>query len=198
MISIISCLSNKKSKGVDTFYTTSNYGQFQLLPLSKPIKLTKDDQSGEWWIDMSKHSLNHNMNIDELIEIGIDESYIYGSINPIKKKLKKYKKEDFVYAGKYSDISWSSKPTQFEGEIRLYPIDSNSRTFIIPKRWFIIDSKHSTIDAFFSKKKYEDYLTEKGISGKMYDINKYHQQYKETGIVPWFPDSVKVKLKRGT
>ena len=65
-----------------------------------------------------------------------------------------------------------------------------------PERWFVINVADSTTEAFFSKKKYQNYLKEKGISGKMYDVNKYYKQFKETGILPWFPNSIKVKLRK--
>ncbi len=44
-----SCILDEKTenRSVDAFYTTRNYGQFQVLPLSKPIKLHQDDQSKE-------------------------------------------------------------------------------------------------------------------------------------------------------
>ena len=194
-----SCIFDKKTedKEIESFYTTKNFGQFPVLPLSKPLKLHQEDQSKEWKIEYLKHSFKQRIPTQNLKSIGIDKTYIYGKIDKKTHKSNIYSKGEFTFLHKFN--SMSSTPNYREptkDEIQIYPTDSINKTFVFPERWFVINVADSTTEAFFSKKKYEDYLKEKGISGKMYDINKYHKQYKETGILPWFPDSVKVKLKK--
>ncbi len=195
IIVVSSCFFDKKPKDVDPFYFTRNYGQFPLLPLIKPVKLSQDDQSLEWSLEIP-HSFKQRISTDKLADIGIDKTFIYGKIKSQKYILNNIKKGDLVYARKFGGTLISQEPMEAERVMEVYPIDSTSNTYIIPERWFIINIADSTTEAFFSKKKYEEYLKEKGISGKMYSINKYYKQYKETGILPWFPDSVKVKLKK--
>jgi hypothetical protein len=192
----ISCAFNKIDKKIDSFYTTKNFGQFSVIPLVKPIKLWRDDQSKEWGIDRLKYDLKRSVNINNQKKIGVDKSFIYGKLPKHKQNLNDYTKEDYVYFYKYGGVSISKTILNSKDEIRIYPIDSTSKTFILPERWFVINVADSITEAFFSKKRYDEYLKQKGISGEMYEINKYHKQYKETGILPWFPDSIKVKLKK--
>ncbi len=192
---VSSCLFDKRPKDVDPFYTTRNFGQFPVMPLVKPIKLIQNDQSKEWGIDIP-HSFKKRLSIENINEIGVCEIYVYGRIDKKKWNISTYKKGDFVYAHKYGGTTISKEAWNSAEEIRIYPIDSNSKTFILPERWFVINVADSTTEAFFSKTKYDEYLKEKEISGKMYNIDKYHKQFIETGILPWFPDSIKVKLKQ--
>lgn len=198
LITLYSCILDKKTEDeeIESFYISKNFGQFPVLPLSKPIKLHLDDQSKEWRIEYLKHSFNQYMRIEGIDSIGVEKTFIYGKTENEKQTIDGTKKGDLVYARKFGGTLISQDPMEAERVTRVYPIDSISKTYIIPERWFIINVADSTTEAFFSKNKYDNYLKEKGISGRMYNINKYHEKYKETGILPWFPDSIKVKLKK--
>ncbi len=135
------------------------------------------------------------MNIENINSIGIEETFIYGKVKHEKQTIDGIEKGDLVYARKFGGTLISQEPMALERVKRAYPIDSKSKTSVLPERWFVINVADSTTEAFFSKKHYEEYLKEKGISGKMYDINRYHKQFKATGILPWFPGSIKIKLK---
>ena len=197
MVVVSSCIFDKRSKDIDPFYTARNFGQFPVLPLAKPIKLHCDDQSKQWKVEYLKHSFKQRIPTHDLKEIGVDNTYIYGKIDKKKYRSRIYDKGEYAFLHKFNSMSSAQnyrEPTK--DEIRIYPIDSTSKTFIFPERWFVINVADSTTEAFFSKVKYQKYLKEKGISGKMYNIEKYHKEFKETGILPWFPDSIKVKLKK--
>ena len=194
-----SCLFDKNTKRVDTFYTNRNYGQFPIIPLVKPINLKCNDQTKEWRIETLKYFKKKiNKRYLDNSQIGIDSTYIYGKLTPIKRYVEDYKNGDNVYMYVDGSVTWTKdiKTMNNNDIIEITSFDTVNKSFIEPERWFVISVADSTTEAFFSKKKYENYITEKGISGKMYDINKYHKQYKEIGILPWFPDSVKVKLKK--
>lgn len=194
---VSSCLFDRRPKDVDPFYTTKNFGQFPVMPLIKPIKLLQDDQSLEWNIDMLDYSFGHVMGVNNLDRIGVENTYVYCKTDSKKRCVGIYEKGDYVFLHKFNSISSTStfrKPQK--DEIQIYPLDSLGKTFTLPERWFVINVADSTTEAFFSKAKYDEYLKEKGVSGKMYNIDKYHKQFVETGILPWFPDSVKVKLRK--
>lgn len=192
---VSSCFFDKKHKNVDSFYTKRIHLDFPVLPLAKPIFVHYDKSYNEWFFEIPEFFKN-KLYLENLKEIGIDNVYIYGKTNKKKRNLKNYKEGEFVYANKYNGISISKELSKLEGELQIFSVDSTKTIFIEPERWFVINVSDSITDVFFSKKKYNDYLKGKGISGKMYKIEKYHKQYRETGILPWFPDNIKEKLKK--
>lgn len=196
LVFCFSCFFDKKQK-MDAFYTTRNYGQFPIMPLVKPIKLIRNGQTKAWRIKTLNHFKKKiSTRYLDNSQIGIDSIYIYGKLTTIKRQVEDYQNGDKVYMYVGGSITWTKKTKKINDNIaRITSFDTITKSFIEPERWFLINVADSTIAAFFSKKKYEDYLKEKGISGKMYDINAYHKQYKATGMLPWFPDSIKVKLK---
>ncbi|MFB9065892.1 hypothetical protein, partial [Flavobacterium branchiarum] len=192
---VSSCFLKKEHKDVDPFYTTNHFGQFHILPLLKPITLMYDPSTKVWWLEYN-HSLKHNISINTLTEIGVDKTYIYGNILGWKDTIQSYTARDYVFTDKYGITSWDEKkdkPTP--DEIQIYPTDSIHKIFIIPERWFVINVADSTTEAFFSKKKYKNYLKEKGVSGKMYNIESVKKEFAKTGIAPWFPEDIKTKLR---
>ncbi|MCV9933304.1 hypothetical protein OIU80_13520 [Flavobacterium sp. LS1R47] len=195
MLCLVSCIFNKAHKDVDPFYTTNHFGQFHILPLLKPLTLMYDPSTKVWWLE-DNHSLKHNISINTLTEIGVDKTYIYGNILGWKDTIQSYTAKDYVFTDKYGITSWNAKkdkPTP--DEIQIYPTDSIQKIFIIPERWFVINVADSTTEAFFSKKEYKNYLKEKGVSGKMYNIESLKKEFAKTGIAPWFPEDVKTKLR---
>ncbi|MCV9933305.1 hypothetical protein OIU80_13525 [Flavobacterium sp. LS1R47] len=193
---VSSCIFKKEHKDVDPFYTTNHFGQFHLLPLAKPITLSYDPSTKVWLLQDNKHILKQNMFIDSLTEIGIDKTYIYGKLFERKDYIETYQPEDYLFLNKFGSITFNSKkdkPTP--DEIQIYPTDSIHKIFMIPERWFVINVADSTTEAFFSKKEYKNYLKEKGVSGKMYNIESVKKEFAKTGIAPWFPEDIKTKLR---
>lgn len=196
MLCLVSCFFKKEHKDVDVFYTTNHFGQFHVLPLAKPIIFMYDPKTKEWWID-TKNALNHNMsNVITEKEIGIENTYIYGKLRGWTDTIESYTPKDYVFLNKYGTIYGPTKSRKgITNEIQIYPTDSIHKIFIIPERWYVINVADSTIEGFFSKKEYENYLKEKGVFGKMYSIEKAKKEFMETGIAPWFPEDVKTKLR---
>ncbi len=176
-------------------YTKKNYLDYPVIPLSNPVFAYYVKEYDEWSFKIPDYFKN-KLHIENLNEIGVNETYIYGKLGKKKWSVRRYEIGDYVYAHRFGGTTLSKEPFNSKNDVRIYPVDSTSKTFILPERWFVFNITDTITEAFFSKKKYEDYLKTKGISGKMYNINKYHKQYKETGILPWFPDSVKLKLKK--
>ncbi len=195
---VSSCLFDKQPKDVDPFYTTRNFGQFPVMPLVKPVKLICDDQSKKWDVDIPdyfKQKISRRYLYNS--KIGVDSTCIYGRLIPIERHIDGYKEGDNIYMYNDGIVTWTKEKKELNDAIRLIkPPDIVNKTFTEPERWFIINVADSTTEAFFSEKKYKDYLQERGISGTMYNIEECHKQFIETGILPWFPDSVKIKLKK--
>ncbi|MCV9933302.1 hypothetical protein OIU80_13510 [Flavobacterium sp. LS1R47] len=192
---VSSCFLKKEHRDVDPFYTTNLFGQFHLLPLVKPITLSYDPSTKVWMLE-DNHSLKHSIGIDSLIKIGVEKTYIYGKVHGWKDTIESYTSKDYVFLNKYGRIYGPSKNKKgITNEIQIYPTDSIQKIFIIPERWFVINVADSTTEAFFSKKEYKNYLKEKGVSGKMYNIESVKKEFAKTGIAPWFPEDVKTKLR---
>jgi len=197
ILGVLSCDFRKSHKDVDSFYTTRNFGQFFLIPLIKPLALIYDSSIEKWWIE-DKHALKQSMFIDSLTEIGVDKTYIYGNLFARKHTLQIYNPKHYVFVDKFGVIT--SRPTKdttgMKDKMQIHPTDSIHQTFIIPERWFVINAADSTTEAFFSEAKYQAYLKEKGLSGQMYNIESVNKEFTKTGIAPWFPDSIKIKLSQ--
>ncbi len=190
-----SCNFNKKHQEVDSFYTNKNLGDIYLMPLSKPLKLNYDRTAKKWYLQTPLY-FKQNMAIDSIFEIGVEKTYVYGKIFKKKNYIENYTPKDYVFVDKYNVTSWSQRPEKLtEDEIQIYPTDKVNKLFILPERWFVINTADSTTEAFFSISAYKKYLKQKGILGKMYNIESDNKKFQETGILPWFPDSVKTKLK---
>ncbi|MDN3672555.1 hypothetical protein QWY99_05730 [Flavobacterium branchiarum] len=193
---VSSCFLKKEHKDVDPFYTINHFGQFYLLPLAKPIVLTYDPNGRVWRMLEDNQSLKKNVYVDSLTEIGVDRTYIYGKKFERKEFIETYQLGDYLFLSKYGTISWNDKKDKPRpDQIRIYPIDSVHKIFIIPEQWFVINVADSTTEAFFSKKEYKNYLKEKGVSGKMYNIESVKKEFAKTGIAPWFPEDIKTKLR---
>ena len=197
ILGVWSCDFRKSHKDVDSFYTTKNFVQFFLISLIKPLTLIYDP-TGEKWGLADKHALKESMYIDSLTEIGVDKTYIYGKLFAREKTLEYYTPKEYVFVDKFGVIT--SGPTKdttgMKDEMQIYPTDSIHKIFIIPERWFVINAADSTTEAFFSEAKYQTYLKEKGLSGRMYGIDSVGEEFIKTGIAPWFPDSIKIKLSQ--
>jgi hypothetical protein len=197
ILGVWSCDFRKSHKDVDSFYTTRNFGQFFLVPLIKPLALSYDPSIEKWGLS-DQHALKEMMYIDSLTEIGVDKTYIYGKLFARKHTLQIYNPKHYVFVDKFGVIT--SGPTKdtigMKDKMQIHPTDSIHQTFIIPERWFVINAADSTTEAFFSEAKYQTYLKEKGLSGRMYGIDSVGEEFTKTGIAPWFPDSIKIKLRQ--
>ena len=134
LIVSFSCVFDKHSKNIDPFYTTKNFGQFSVLPLSKPVKLHRDDQLKDWKIEYLRHSFKQRTPTQNIKSIGIDKTYIYGKIDKKTHKSNIYSKREYAFLHKFN--SMSSTPNYREptkDEIQIHPIDSINRTFVFSR-----------------------------------------------------------------
>ena len=190
-----SCFFDRKPKDVDSFYTKKNYLDFPAVPLVKPIFIHYNKAYDKWFFNVPDYF--KKLYIENLNKVGVDKSCIYGKLITTRRFVEDYKNGDHVYMYADGSITWTKNIKSIsDSVVKITSFDTLNKSFTEPQRWFAINVLDSTAQAFFSKRKYDNYLKEKGISGKMYNINKYQKQYKETGILPWFPDSIKVKLKK--
>ena len=191
-----SCNLKNGEKEIDPFYTSRSFGDIPTTPLLKPLKLSYEEIPRKWHLEIP-YSFNHQMNIDSLTEIGVEKTFIYGKIFQKLDIDSNYKNSDYVFVSKFNIISKSVTYSKaLSDEIRIFPIDTIHKVFIIPERWFVINVADSSIEAFFSKKDYNNYLNERKLSSKLYNIDSIHKQFIETGILPWFPDSIKTRLAK--
>ncbi|ELY2016427.1 hypothetical protein SL053_000296 [Flavobacterium psychrophilum] len=196
MFCLVSCFLKKEHKDVDSFYTTNNFGQFYVIPLVKPITMMYDPYTRLSWIE-TNHALKDMLHTGYFKEIGVDKTFIYGKFDGRSDTIERYTPKDYVYLNKFGSISYGPTKNKkgIKNEIQIYPTDSIHKIFVIPERWFVINVTDSITEAFFTKKEYKNYLKEKGISGKMYNIESAEKEFNETGIAPWFPEEIKSKLK---
>ena len=203
-----SCVFENNQKSIDSYYTSKYWGELRpRIPLFKPLSIYKDRMTPDkWGIDYNdiiskdyNFTFKHTLGIDSIISIGVDKTYVYGKVFERKHRSKIYKVGDYVYARKYGGTSSSKERRKMDNNrVQIYPIDSINKIFILPERWFVINVSDSTTEAFFSKSKYEKYLKKKKLSRRMYNIDSINKVYIKTGILPWFPDSIKVRLRKYT
>jgi len=208
LLSIQSCFFENKKADIDVYYTAKYWGErSSRIPLLKPLSIYKDRMMPNiWGMDykdlVTRHQykdyhFNNTLGIDSIIDIGVDKSYVYGMIFESKVYNENYNKNEYVFLGKYNITYRTPKYREpRNNEIRIYPTDTINKIFVLPKRWFVINVADSTVEAFFSKNKYKKKLKDKGISGKMYNIDSINKVFLETGILPWFPEKVKIKLEK--
>ena len=127
----------------------------------------------------------------------LNQPLLYGKINEIKYYIEDFTSETIVFSDKFNTIYLATEPRDpIEGEIRLYPMDSISKLFILPEKWFVINNIDITVNTFTTKEEFKNYLKQNAISYTLYNIDRLDMEFMKTGILPWFPDSVKAKLKK--
>lgn len=195
LVVFTSCLFQEKHPDVDSFYTARAKYDFPRTPLLKPFYLTYDKIDRKWDLNYPT-LLTYGMSPSNTDSIGIDKHYLYGYIQGHEKIAEQYKKGMFVHLRKDGIIVYPKTLLKSKDYIPLKLIDSTEKTFKIPNRWFVVNAKDSTRHVFLSKLKYDKFLNRNNISGKTYNTLEMHKQFLDTGILPWFPDSVKIKLSK--
>ncbi len=82
-----------------------------------------------------------------------------------------------------------------ENQIQIELVDSVKRIFLIPKRWYIVNTNDTSFNYIFKETDYKKTLKDLCITETLYNIDEIYDQFNSTGILPWFPDNVKVLLK---
>ncbi len=200
------CRSGSTDKGVDPYYTKVSWGEGRpRIPLIKPLAIYKDRMTPyKWGIayrdvinDDQAFSFNHHVEIDSITHVGIDRSYVYGPVFERKFTIEEFGGgNDYVYADQYGGLSLSKlKIEPLDSEVQIFPIDTVKKIFIYPQRWFVINVADSSVEAFFSETKYKAYLAELGCPDTLYDIDECYKQFRQTNVLPWFPDSIKNNIR---
>lgn len=193
LIVFSSCLFEKKHKDVDSFYTAKVKYDFPRIPLVKPFFMIYDENEKEWLYDYPT-SLEYGMSPSNTDTIGIDKNYLYGYIKGGNTRLIDYEKGMLVYLREDGVTVFSEDLIKSKKYIRLELLDLSKKIFHKPNRWFVVNAKDSTRHVFLSNLKYKEFLNKNNISGKTYNTKKMDKQFLDTGILPWFPDSIKTKL----
>lgn len=193
---ISSCSSENIDSDVDSFYTAKVYQDYPVLPLAKPVFLYYDKSYTEWFLNIPE-SFNANLDLGDLDEIGVDSSYVFGKITGKKRSIEEYSPDDFVYMYSNGTVTWGKRKREITDDmILINSMNTIDKSFIEPDRWFIIDIPNGKTEMYFLKDQYEKFLEDRRASNTMYNLTKYHKRYSKTGVLPWFPDSIKAKLNK--
>lgn len=196
VLCLISCRfeSQNKQTDVDKFYLPQRMGQqMNLLPLAKPMKLTYDNDMHNWFMDVNNNP--SRVQIHNPTTIGVNSQYVYGKVESSEKVLNKVEEGDNVYAYYFGGATWTPKSLEGKEHLRIFPIKGRPNTYILPERWYIINASEGKGEGFFNYDEYLKSLNEKGIEEKIYKSDSLLKEFQNTGVLEYFPDSIKTKLK---
>ena len=193
---LLSCgTGEKKHPDVDSFYTQKRFGQqFALVPLIKPIKLGYDTDMNTWGFHPSSSFFGFSVYNASTEYIGVQEPYVYGKIEATEKTYDNLKPDDIIYARTKGGTLISKDESKNYG-LRIEELEDKPNTYLWPERWFIIDAAEGKGEGFFDKSEYLEQLKRKRIEGKMYNSDSLLTEFQKTGILEYFPDSIKTKLR---
>ncbi len=200
----IGCKNNVPS--VAKYYTAKSWDrQYFRIPLYEPLSIQKEYTPPNKWIIVFDDLLSSKRekikyssigsNLDSINFIGANKGIVYGYID---KKLYASKLElgQNGVIDKNGTMYFSTDKTKPSSlEVRMELIDSINGIFLIPKRWFIINSNDTSFNFIFKESEYKQALIDLNINESLYNINDLYKQYSTTGILPWFPDRIKALLK---
>jgi hypothetical protein len=207
-LAILLSACNQSKSRVSRYYKATIWDRnCPRLPLYEPLAIYKDRSTPPKWFmsfddllsskkdEIDYHSIGAN--IISINDIGADRGVVYGCIAKSTVKIEGYSVGDFVYINKEGSPSWTSDSTckPQEGEIVATILDTANKIFMVPERWYIINTKDTTYNFFFDKKSYQAKLKELNISAQMYNIDSVYHQFVNTGVLPWFPDRIKAALQ---
>ena len=188
-----SCNSKKQHTDIDDFYTNQATDGFPSFPLIKPFYTIYVENLKFWNLDFPIE-LKYGIRPSNTDTIGINRHFIYGYINDRIEEIEDYEKGTYLYLRVDGATIYSESKLNTKSHFPIKIIDTTKNIFKYPQRWFVINAKDSTRHVFLSKSEYKDFLKENDIEEKTYNTQKMKRQYMETGILPWFPDSLKQKL----
>ncbi|MBL4560011.1 MAG: hypothetical protein JKX79_03395 [Labilibaculum sp.] len=208
LIMLLSACNQSKPK-VSWYYKATNWNSnCPRLPLYEPLAIYKDLSTPPKWfmsfndlLSSKKDKIDYHSigaNIISINHIGVNNGIVYGCINESTVKIEGYSLGDFVYMNNEGSPSWTSDSTykHQEGEIVATILDTVNKVVMVPERWYIINTKDTTYNFFFDKKNYQAELKELKVSAHMYNIDSVYNQFVREGVLPWFPDSIKVALNK--
>ncbi|WP_143470510.1 membrane lipoprotein lipid attachment site-containing protein [Labilibaculum filiforme] len=204
---LLSACDNSKSK-VSRYYKATTWNRnCPRLPLYEPLAIYKDlSTPPEWFMSFDdllsgkKNEIDYHSigaNIISINDIGADRGVVYGCIKESELIETGAEFGNYAFINSKGGFSFplKNRPSR-ENEQALVLIDSTKRSFLVPERWYLINTKDTTYKFFFDKKNYQAELKELNVSSQLYDIDSVYNEYVSTGVLPWFPDSIKVALRR--
>ncbi|MDB2606884.1 hypothetical protein N9Y48_03795 [Zobellia sp.] len=188
-------MSKKKKPKVDSFYTQKMFGQqFALVPLMKPIKLSYDTDINTWgFLETSYKGFSFiGANAKK---IGVQGQYVYGKVEEREYENEDLLPDEIVYALSSGGATWSTTEKKGSRYKKATSMEGKTNSYLLSERWFILSTNDEKSEGFFDKNEYIKSLKEKGIDGKMYNSDSLLSQFQETGVLEYFPDSIKAKLR---
>ena len=190
-------IGEKKHPEVDGFYTQKRYGQqFALLPLAKPVTMGYDTDNERWGFHDSSNIYGFSLHGADTDYIGVNGQYVYGKVVATETTNDKLEPDDIVYAVLSGGSTWTKEPKVGGSDVIAIPVQGKPNTYLLPERWFIINTTDEKVDGFFDQAEYSKALKNKGIEGRMFKTDSLLKAYQETGLLEYFPDSIKTKLRQ--
>ncbi|MBL4560012.1 MAG: hypothetical protein JKX79_03400 [Labilibaculum sp.] len=199
---------NQSKPKVSWYYKATNWNSnCPRLPLYEPLAIYKDLSTPPKWfmsfddlLSSKKDKIDYHSigaNISSINHIGVDRGVVHGYIDESVRIFENCDSENQVYFDKDESVFYISKEVYpiGSGDIVLSLLDSIKKEFLFPEHWYIINTKDTTYNFFFDKKIYQIELKELNVSTHMYNIDSVYNEFTITGILPWFPDSIKTALQ---
>lgn len=207
LLVLLSACDNPKSK-VSRYYKATTWNRnCPRLPLYEPLAVYKDFSTPpEWFLSFDDLLSSKNDEIDyhtagsnivSIHQIGIDRGIVHGYIKESELIETVEGIGNYGFINNKGGFSFSlQKCTAGENERALELIDSTKKSFLIPKRWYVVNTRDTTYTYLFSEEDYQTRLKELHVSAHLYDIDSVYNQFTSTGILPWFPNSIKASLTK--
>ena len=74
-------------------------------------------------------------------------------------------------------------------------IDENNSDFLMPEKWFIINTKGKKLSLFDKQSDFKAELKKLNLPEEMLNPDEVYEQFKNDPILPWFPEDIKKQLE---
>ncbi len=197
--------NHKKTSEISKYYTAPNWNtKSPRIPLYEPLSVYYDRYgSNKWFLSFNDIFCNKRHNyfsigsrIDSLKNIGADKGVVYGNLDKEYITMNDTDFGDCAIMNSTGTMYFPlAKRLPSQGEVQIELVDSIKRIFLIPKRWYIINTNDTSFNYIFQESEYKTALKELSITETLYNIDDIYNQFNSTGILPWFPDSIKTLLQ---
>ncbi|PCH69221.1 MAG: hypothetical protein COC06_07910 [Bacteroidales bacterium] len=207
LVMLLLACNQSKSK-VSRYYKATNWDRnCPRFPLYEPLAIYKDRSTPpKWHLSFNdfqssrKDKIDYHTagsNIISIHHIGIDRGIVHGYIKESELIETGAGIGNYAFINSKGGFSFSlQKCPTGKNEQALLLIDSTKKSFLIPKRWYVVNTRDTTYTYLFSEEDYQTRLKELNVSAHMYNIDSVYNQFVRGGILPWFPDSIKAVLNK--
>ena len=206
MLLVSACINTGTSK-VYRYYTATSWDrECPRIPLYEPLAIYQQPYVSDKWsiafddfLSNQRDKIDYSWiggSVDSIHYIGADGGVVYGYVDEKHVIMDNPAFGDYAitdHSGFMSFPKESRLPSPNEVKVEL--VDSINRIFLVPKRWYIINTNDTSFSFIFTESDYKRKLKDLNISETLYGIDDMYKQFCTTGILPWFPDSVKESLK---